>query len=117
LKDKKQKIKLSIKEIRKRQQELCALGVLEEFKDYKINKKYLEEFLSAYSELHGKYGYVQEAIILPLFKIIKQKNPSISEEEAIKTAQRFFPIIRGMLDYEGVFKLIKKVSNRSDKEK
>lgn len=87
MKDKKHK--LSIREIKKRQQELCTLGVLEEFKDYRISRKYLEEFLSIYSKLHGKHGYIQEAIILPLFKIMKEKNPSISEEEAIKAAQRF----------------------------
>lgn len=116
MRDKKQKITLSPEEIKKVQQELFNFGVLEEHKEYRIKKEYLEEFLSTYSERSGRYGYIQEAIIFPLFDLMKEKNPSISEEELTDQAQRFYPVIRAMLDQEGVFKLIRKVSKMRNRE-
>ena len=92
------------------QKELFDLGVLEEFKDYKISEKYLSDFLDMYSKKSGQYSYVIGAIIIPLFKSIKEKHPAASEEEITKKCSELAPIIRAMLQHEGVFRLIKKVS-------
>ena len=45
--------KLKVKGIIGIQKELCELGVLEEYVDYRISKKYLSEFLKNYSDLSG----------------------------------------------------------------
>lgn len=112
----KEKIKLNVKEIQERQKELAKLGILGEFKDYKITEEYLNEFLEKYSELSGVYGYKQAAIVFPLFKRIKKINPNISEEELINEVQKLFPIIIAMLHSGGIFKLIKDVSKMSDEK-
>jgi len=93
----KEKLDISIEEIQAIQKELTELGVLEEFKDYKITEEYLNEFLEKYSDLSGHYSYKQGAVLLPLFKRIKEKYPNISEEESVNKAHRLIPIVNSML--------------------
>lgn len=112
----KEKLDISIEEIKAIQKELTELRVLEEFKDYKITEEYLNEFLEKYSDLSGQYSYKQGAVLLPLFKRIKEKYPNISEEKSVNKAHRLIPIVNSMLHQAGVFKLIKKVSKMSDEE-
>ena len=112
----KEKLDLSVEEIQAMQKELAELGVLKEFKDYRITEEYLNEFLEKYSDLSGQYSYKQGAVLLPLFKRIKEKYPNISEEESVNKAHRLIPIVNSMLHQAEVFKLIKKVSKMSDEE-
>jgi len=112
----KEKLNLSIEEIQEIQKELAELGILEEFKDYRITENYLNEFLEKYSDLSGQYNYKQGAVLLPLFKRIEEKYPSISEEESVNKVHKLIPIINAMLHQAGVFKLIKKVSKINDKK-
>lgn len=114
---KRKRRRFGAKKVEKIQEELCALGVLEEFKNYRISRKYMSKFLSAYSDSHGKYGYIQQAIIFPLFGMVKEKNDSVSEGEFFRIVNRYFPIIRCMLEHEGIFKAIKRCSQNSGKKR
>ena len=51
--------KLNVEEMRRIQKELYDLGVLEEYTDYKISEKYLNDFLKNYSKLYGQYIVAQ----------------------------------------------------------
>ena len=103
----KKEIKLTYKQIKELQKELQDISVVEEIIDYKISKEYLDLFLKRYSELEGNYGYIQGAILTSLFDFIKRKDPNIVESELINKSQKLYPIIRGMLVQEQIFKLIK----------
>jgi len=109
-------IHLSKEEILKRQEELFDLGVLEEFKDYRISNVYFKKFLDKYSEVYGKPGSISESVLMPLFDIFKKKYPNINEKELVDKAHNFYPIIRTMLELGGAFKLIKKVVNMKDND-
>lgn len=103
----KNEIKLDYRQIRKLQIELQDLNVVEEVIDHKISKEYLELFLKKYSELEGEYGYIQGAILTSLFDFIRKKKPNINDSELINRFQKLYPIIKGMLVQEQIFKLIK----------
>jgi len=99
--------KLSANQIRKIQKELHSISIAEEYTDYQLSNKYLDLFLKKYSELDGKYGYIQGSILTSLFEFIRKAEPNIKEKELITKSQRLYPIIRVMLIQEKVFKLIK----------
>lgn len=99
-------IKLTHEKIIELQKELQNIGVTEEIVDYKISKEYLDLFLKRYSKLEGDYGYIQGAILTSLFDFIKRKEPNILESDLITKSQKLYPIVRGMLVQERVFKLI-----------
>lgn len=108
---------LSRYEIKGLQKELCGMNVLEEFTDYRISKEYLGLFLERYSKLEGKYGYITGAILTSLFDFIKKKEPAISEQDLVEKSHRLYPIIKGMLVHEGIFKLIKQAkAGKTSKE-
>ena len=109
--------KLNVEEIRRIQKELCDLGVLEEYSDYIISKKYLNDFLKNYSELSGQYSYVIGSILMPLFKRLEEKYPNMSHDEQMRKSSEFATVIRAMLYHEKVFTLIKKVSKKNEDER
>src|SRR3989344_9384676 len=115
MKENKKGIHLNREEIIKRQKELFDLGVLEEFKDYRISDKYFKQFLDNYSKVYGLKGSISESILPPLFELLKEKNPKISDEEMVNKSHDIYPIIRTMLEIEGAFKIIKKVVNENPK--
>ncbi len=90
----KEKLNLSVEKIQEIQNELVELGVLEEFKDYKITEEYLNDFLEKYSDLSGQYGYKQGAALLPLFKRIKDRHHNTSEEESVNKAHKLIPVVK-----------------------
>ena len=104
--------KLRAKEIIEIQKELCELGVLEKYADYRISKKYFSEFLKNYSNLSGQYSYVIASVLLPLFKRLEEKYPNMDHDEQMRKSSELAPVIRAMLYHEKVFALIKKVSKR-----
>ncbi len=109
--------KLNVEEIRKIQKELCDLGVLEEYTDYKISEKYLDDFLKNYSKLYGQYSYVIGSILMPLFKRLEEKYPNMGHDEQMRKCSELAPVIRAMLHHEKVFTLIKKASKKSKNER
>ncbi len=114
--DNQKKIPLNAEKIAELQKELVYLGVVEEFTDYRISDAYLQEFLEKYSELSGRHSYIVGSVLMPLFTRLKEQYPHLSEEEMVTKAHELFPVVRGMLEIGGVFKLIKQVSKKSDAE-
>ena len=109
--------KIRVKEIIEIQKELCELGILEEYVNYRTSKKYLSEFLKNYSNLSGQYSYVIASVLLPLFKRLEEKYPNMSHDEQIVKSSELAPVIRAMLYHEKVFALIKKVSKKGKDER
>jgi len=109
--------KLKVEEIKMIQKELYDLGILEEYTDYRISKKYLSEFLKNYSNLSGQYSYVIASVLLPLFKRLEEKYPNMNHDEQIRKSSELAPVIRAMLYHEKVFALIKKVSKKDKDER
>jgi len=110
--DDQKKVYLSAEKIAKMQKELVKLGVAEEFTDYRISDAYLQEFLEKYSELSGRHSYVVGSVLIPLFTRLKEQYPHFNEGEIVTKAHKLFPVVRGMLEIGGVFKLIKQVSKK-----
>lgn len=108
----KQQINFTLEEIRKLQKELSEMNVTKETTNYHLSEEYLNLFLERYSELDGQYGYIQGAILTPLFGFIKKKEPNISQEELVIKSQRLYPIIRLMLINDKVFTLIKRIKKK-----
>ena len=100
--------KYTKKEIVRIQKELCELGIVEEFTDYRISEKFLDEFLINLEKHYGKKDYFVGSQIIPLADRLRAKYPEASEEDIIRKAHKLIPVIRAMFEDEKILKLVKK---------
>src|SRR3989344_6704736 len=96
------------KDIKLMQKELFELGILEEFTDYRISEKFLNDFLDNYEKNYGKQAYIIGSQLIPLFERLRAKYPDANEEEIISKSHKLIPIIRAMFHHERTIPIIKK---------
>ena len=96
------------KEIELAQKELCALGVFEEFTDYRISEPYLREFLKQLERNHETRDYIVSSQLIPLLCRLKKKYPNLTDREMVEKAHDMIPLIRAMFYHQKILSIVRK---------